>query len=326
MYLTLSRPNITYAVHRFSQFLAQPRVPHMRAATRILQYIKGTPGQGVFFPVESDLQLKTFCYADWVGCPDTKKSLTGSCVFLGDALISWRSKKHDVVSTSSAEAEYMSLAITTCEVTWLLYLLGDLHIPHDKPVLMYYDNQATLHISANQVFHERSEHIEADCHIVRNKILDGTLKPFYVSLRNQLADIFTKTLRVENFLRLLAKLGVTNIFCHSIQYPDYTRNDGEARALLLRGSVEKNSKQNICFLQQQGSKQETSTQHQGKLQVSAAQRASQQQGAVQHEPQEQEKLQVNAGQSASQHQWKTKDAIMNNEELEDLIESIPYHD
>ena len=90
--------------------------------------------------------------------------------------------------------------------------------------------------------------------------------------------------------------------------------------------VEKNSKQNICFLQQQGSKQETSTQHQGKLQVSAAQRASQQQGAVQHEPQEQEKLQVNAGQSASQHQWKTKDAIMNNEELEDLIESIPYHD
>ena len=175
MYLTLSRPNITYAVHRFSQFLAQPRVPHMRAATRILQYIKGTPGQGVFFLVESDLQLKTFCDADWVGCLDTRKSLTGYCVFLGDALISWRSKKHDVVSTSSAEAEYMSLAITTCEVTWLLYLLGDLHIPHDKPVLMYYDNQAALHISANQVFHERSEHIEVDCHIVRNKILDGTL-------------------------------------------------------------------------------------------------------------------------------------------------------
>ena len=76
------------------------------------------------------------------------------------------------------------MATTTCEITWLLYLLRDLHIPYDKPALMYCDNQAALHISANPVFHERSKHIEADYHIVRNKILDGTLKTFYVSTRN----------------------------------------------------------------------------------------------------------------------------------------------
>ena len=208
MYLTLSRPDITYTVHRLSQFLAQPRVPHMRATTRILQYIKGTPSQGVFFLVESDLQLKTFYDANWAGCPDTRKSLTGYCVFLGDALISCKSKKQDVISRSSTEAEYRSMATTTCEVTWLLYLLRDLHIPHEKLVLMYCDNQAALDISTNPAFLERSKHIEADCHIVRNKILDGTLETFYVSSRNQLVDIFTKALGVENFLRLLAKLGV----------------------------------------------------------------------------------------------------------------------
>ena len=175
----------------------------MRAATRILQYIKGTPGQDVFYPAKSDLQLKAYCDADWVGCPDTRKSLTGFCVFLGNALVSWRSKKLNAVSRSSAEVEYRFMATTTCELTWILYLLRDLHITHEKPALMYCDNQVALHISANPVFHEMSKHIEADCHIVRDKILDGTIKTFYVSSRNQLADIFTKALGVDNYLRLL---------------------------------------------------------------------------------------------------------------------------
>ena len=72
----------------------------------------------MFFPVDSDLQLKAFYDANWAGCPDTRKSLTGYCVFLGDALISWRSEKQDIVSKSSAEVEYRSMATTTCEVTW----------------------------------------------------------------------------------------------------------------------------------------------------------------------------------------------------------------
>lgn len=102
-------------------------------------------------------------------------------MFLGNALVSWRSKKQKVVSRSSTKAEYRSMVTTTCEVTWFLYLLKDLHISHEKLVLMYCDNQAALHIFANPVFHEMSKHIDADCHIVRNKVLDGTIKTFYVS-------------------------------------------------------------------------------------------------------------------------------------------------
>ena len=171
----------------------------MKVASRIPQYIKGTPGQGVFFPTESNLHLKAYCDADWVGWPDTRKSLTGYCVFLGDALVSWRSKKQSIVSRSSAESEYRAMATTTCELTWILHLLQDLHVKHDKPVLMFCDNQAAIHIAANPVFHQRSKHIEANCHIVRNKILDGALKTFYVSTKNQLADVFTKALGVESF-------------------------------------------------------------------------------------------------------------------------------
>ena len=85
---------------------------------------------------------------------------------------------------------------------------------------------------------QRSKHIEADCHIVRNTYLDGTIKTFHVSSRNQLADIFTNGLGVNNFLKLLKRLGIINIFAQCIQYLEYLAQNQEVRALPLRGSVE----------------------------------------------------------------------------------------
>ncbi|KAK9942927.1 hypothetical protein M0R45_008570 [Rubus argutus] len=211
IYLTVSRPNITYSVHVLSRFMHQPRQHHMEAALRVVRYLKGAPGQGLFFSSNNDLKLRAYCDSDWAGCPLTRRSTSGYCVFLGPSLISWRSKRQKTVSLSSAEAEYRAMTGTCCELTWLRYLLTDLGLAHHEPTSLYCDNKAALHIAANPVFHERTRHIEMDCHYIRDKIQDGFIVTKYVSSAHQLADILTKPLGKETFVPMVRKLEVQDI-------------------------------------------------------------------------------------------------------------------
>ncbi|KAK4383963.1 Retrovirus-related Pol polyprotein from transposon RE2 [Sesamum angolense] len=211
LYLGFTRPDLSFAVQQLSQFLQHPTDQHWTAALHIVRYLKGAPDTGLFFPASNSLHLSAYTDADWGACVDSRRSVTGYCVFLGSSLISWKSKKQNTVSRSSAEAEYRAMAATVCELQWISFLLRDLCVPVATPIPFWCDNQAALHITANPVFHERTKHLDIDCHVVRDQYKAGFISPSFVSSKLQLADLFTKTLPAISFTSLLSKLSLLRL-------------------------------------------------------------------------------------------------------------------
>nr|KYP40916.1 hypothetical protein KK1_037742 [Cajanus cajan] len=163
IYLTITRPYLSFVVGIVSHFMHASHIDHWNVVLRILKYIKKALVQG--------LRISRYCNADWAGCPIDRRSTTGYYVFLGGNLISWKSKKQNVAARSSAKAEYRAMALITCEFEWIKQLIRELRFCEDHPMRLYCDNQAALHITSNLVFHERTKHIKVDCHFEKEKLL-----------------------------------------------------------------------------------------------------------------------------------------------------------
>ncbi|KAL9285705.1 putative RNA-directed DNA polymerase [Arabidopsis thaliana] len=119
VYLTHTRPELSYAVNILAQFMQVPLKDHWEAAQRLVRYLKSSPGQGIVLSSTASLQVNAFCDADYNSCPTTRRSLTGYMVMLGDSPVTWKTKKQSRVSLSSAEAEYRAMAMTCKELLWL---------------------------------------------------------------------------------------------------------------------------------------------------------------------------------------------------------------
>nr|GEW76489.1 polyprotein, putative [Tanacetum cinerariifolium] len=165
-YLTITCPDIAFSVSVVSQFLTAPRMLHWDAVTQILGYLKGTPGLGILYANHGHHIAEGFTDADYAGCPNTSRFITGYCVFVGGNLVSWKSKKQNT----------------------------------------------TIYIATNMVFHERTKHIQVDCHFTREKLEDGTITTPHIRTEIQLADVLTKALLETRINSICNKLGMINIY------------------------------------------------------------------------------------------------------------------
>lgn len=193
-YLTLTRPDISYATQQACLFMHSPTEAHFQLLKRILQYIRGTTKHGLMIHKSANSDIVAYSDADWAGCPDTRRSTSGYCVFFGANLISWSSKRQATVSRSSAEAEYRGVANAVAECVWLRQLLKELHLVPQRSTIVFCDNVSAQYLSSNPVQHQRTKHIEIDLHFVREKVFLGEIKVLHVPSALQLADVFTKGL------------------------------------------------------------------------------------------------------------------------------------
>ncbi|GAB2270388.1 N-alpha-acetyltransferase 16, NatA auxiliary subunit [Dionaea muscipula] len=211
-YLTITRPDIAFSVSIVSQFMSDPHTPHWEAALHILKYIKGHPSRGLLYSDHGHCHIDGFSDVDWAGFPFDRRSTSGCCVFVGENLVSWKSKKQSVVAQSSAELEYRAFAHLTSDVTFLRQLLDELGYSAPQTTQIWCDDLATIHIASNLVFHERTKHIEVDCHFVREKLQDGNIELKRLKTNEQFEDILTKSLSGNRVSYICNKLGMINIY------------------------------------------------------------------------------------------------------------------
>ena len=214
-------PDLAFTVKLLSQFSSAPNEEHMQCAKRVLRYLSGTVNWSLHYPRSPMTPFRLTCYADasYANSLDDRKSYSGYIVQLGEATISWGSKKQRSVAVSITEAEYMAMSLASRHLIWLQHGLQLFRgvsstsssvatASHDLGYLLG-DNQGVLELAKNPRVNSRSKHIDVQYHYVRKQLEDGSFDIFYVPMVDNLADLLTKNLPKPRHLELAIKMLTT---------------------------------------------------------------------------------------------------------------------
>ncbi|KAK2979423.1 hypothetical protein RJ640_016335 [Escallonia rubra] len=210
LYLTASRPDIMFSVCICARFQACPKESHLSAVKRIFKYLSSTLNLGLWYPRSFLLDLVGFSDSDYAGCLVDRKSTSGTSQFLGDALVSWHSKKQTFVALSTAKAEYVAAGSCCAQVLWMRQTLRDFGVSIDHIPIMC-DSSSAIDISKNHVQHSRTKHIDIRHHFLQDNVQKGLIELKKVGSEDQLADIFTKPLVESSFCSLRRRLGMCDL-------------------------------------------------------------------------------------------------------------------
>ncbi|GKC24680.1 putative ribonuclease H-like domain-containing protein [Tanacetum coccineum] len=197
MYLTASRPDIIFAVCACARFQVTPKVSHLHAVKRIFRYLKGQPKLGLWYPRDSPFDLEDFSDSDYAGASLDRKSTTGGCQFLGKILISWQCKKQTIVANSTTEVEYFTAANCCGQVLWIQNQMLDYGF-NFMNTKIYIDNESTICIVKNPVFHSKTKHIEIRHHFIRDSYEKRLIQVLKIHTDHNVADLLTKAFDVSS--------------------------------------------------------------------------------------------------------------------------------
>ncbi|GJV42645.1 putative ribonuclease H-like domain-containing protein [Tanacetum coccineum] len=209
MYLTASRPDIMFAVCLCARFQVTPKVSHLHAVKRIFRYLKHQPKLGLWYPKDSPFHLEAFSDSDYAGDNHDRRSTSGGCQYLGRRLVSWQCKKQTIVAISSTEAEYVAAASCCAQVLWMQNQLLDYGFNFMNTEI-HIDNESTICIVKNPVFHSKTKHIQIRHHFIRDCYEQRLINVVKVHTDDNVADLLTKGFDLARFNFLVVTIGMMN--------------------------------------------------------------------------------------------------------------------
>lgn len=212
MYLTATRPDIMFVVCFLSRFMVQPKAAHLLAVKRVLRYIKGTLQMGLLYTSFGEGSLQAYTDSDFAGDIDSGRSTSGYAFLMSNAAVAWSSKKQPIVTLSSTEAEYVAASFCATQCLWMKRILSNFNQAEEEEcVTILCDNSSSIKLSKNPVLHGRTKHIQVRFHFLRELVKEEEVNLVHCGTQDQIADIMTKPLKLETFIKLRKMLGVQEL-------------------------------------------------------------------------------------------------------------------